>query len=181
MPDIEEILAALADENDDGQSEEQAVPPTQTSQMKDLRDWGKQWEKKAKELARLNRELEEFRSKALEKERLVTVSAVFKELELPEKQADLFLKAHEGEVTADAIRQFVTDYGLKDLSVETGGTTEQKSEGFEPGGGGQSSVPGPKVYSRAEWLALAKTSPDKARQLYESGRVDTSEIDQITP
>ena len=177
MPGIEDILRDLDADETEG-SEEEVTPVDDNVTIKAIRESQKQWEKKAKELARENKALVEFKKEVEDKTRLETVSSVFKELGLPDKQAELFLKTHEGEVTADNIKQFVQDYGLKDLSEETGGTTEDKSGGFTPGGVG-GAAGGVKGVTREEWLKLVKTDVDRAQRLFAEGRVDLSEIEAM--
>lgn len=173
MPSIEEILADLeASETEEpaGQEDETPAGTSESSAIKAIRDSQKSWEKKARELGKelkaAHAQITEFTTT----KRTETAYGVFDQLELPKAQADLFLKNHEGDVTADAIRQFVTDYGLKDLSAETGGTTEEKSEGFQPGGTGSGTAE-PKVYSLDEAKTLAGSDPARLESLISSGRV----------
>lgn len=166
MDKIEEILAALDDSDDDKPDEptSEDTPPKDNSAIKQIRAAVKEWEKRAKAA---EAKVQEYETK----EREATVKGVFKELELPEKQAALFLKTHEGDVTADAIKQFVVDYGLKDeVATETGGTTEEKSQGFQPGGTG-GGIPEPKVYSLDEAKQLVGTDPGRLESLIAAGRV----------
>lgn len=168
MPSIEEILADLEDDDSPKEPEssgEEQQTPSDNSTIRSIRQALKDAEKRAKAAE----------AKVLEFEtekRTNTVKGVFKELELPERQAELFLKTHDGEVTSDAIRQFVTDFGLKDLSGETGGTTEEKSQGFEPGGTG-GSAPEPKFYSLDE---VKQMPADQVEALAKAGRL---KLDQL--
>lgn len=177
MPSLDELLAGLEDAPESADDGEDETPPANESPtIKQIRDAQKSWEKKARELGKeLKATNEKLQAYETEK-RETTVKSVFAELDLPEKQANLFLKTHEGEITPDAIRQFVTDYGLKDLSEETGGTTEDKSQGFQPGGTGGAAAPTGSKIPRAEWLQLVQSDPLRAQKLHSEGRVDMSDV-----
>lgn len=171
MPSIDEILADLDASEDNAEvAGEDADNSTDNSAIKAIRAAEKEAKKQARELGKALKEAQAEIATFRNAERESTVKGVFAELELPEKQAALFLKTHEGDVTADAIKQFVQDYGLKDLSAETGGTTEEKSEGFQPGGTGGAPAD-PKMYSLDEAKTLAATDGARLEQLIASGRV----------
>lgn len=167
----DEILAALAAGEEAPDEETPAGDGSENSAIKQIRESQKMWEKKAKELAKENKTLLDFKVQTEEKARRDTVSAVFTELELPEKQAELFLKTHDGEVTSDAIRQFVVDFGLKDLSEQGDKTTEEKSQGFTPGGTGGGNPPPAEVFDLNKAMELASSDPAKLEKMFSEGRL----------
>src|SRR5438874_2524726 len=121
MPTLDELL----DEESEETTEETAVSETENATIKAIRESQKKWEKAAKDATKLLRESEAkvtaFESAARES----TAKAVFKEIGLSEKQAGLFLRVSEGEVTPESVRQFVQDYELADLSEEGVVSTEE--------------------------------------------------------
>jgi hypothetical protein len=164
MPIEDDILKALLEEAE-GDSETE-TSSTESENLAKVRDWGKGWEKKAKELAKEVAPLREFKANAESEQRVGTAKSVFKELELPDEQVDLFLKVHEGDVTPEAIKKFVVDFRLKDLGE--GAIREEKD--FEPGAGGD--APSSKTYTREEFDALLYTDPARAERLFREGKVD---------
>jgi hypothetical protein len=184
MATVDEILASLEDSSGDasdggdaGTGGDTPEPtPTETATIKAVREWGKSWEKKAKEALKQVADLEAYKTSVVEAERKATVSTVFKELELPEAQAELFLKVNEGEVTADAIKQFVTDYGLKGGEDLSGGTTESKSGGFDAGGPNDARPLGSKMYTADEALQLAQSDPEAYAAARKAGRVQLDKL-----
>ena len=177
MPTIEEILRELeASDVESGEAVEDKhdAGDNENATIRAIRESQKEWEKRAKELAKEVRTLRTQAETAAEESRKATALGVFKELELPEKQAELYLKTVEGDVTADSIRQFVTDFGLKDLSADTGGTTEDKSQGFEPGGTG-GAPPKADLISTVELAQIMATDPARASQLVAEGKVEKAD------
>lgn len=178
MPSVEEILADLeASEEKEAEGEEkEEAPGSENATIKQIRDAQKTWEKKARDLGKALKASEARVAEFEDTQRRTTAEGVFKEIGLSEKQAALYLKNHEGDVTSESIRQFVTDYDLADLSKETGGTTEEKSGGFQPGGTGNTESSTAALMPRKEWLQLVGTDPARAEKLLRDGRVDNTDV-----
>jgi len=178
---VEEILRALEADDEPANGEETETPDApENTTLKAVRDWGKGWEKKAKSFEKKVEDLEKFRTEVVERERKTVVTGVFKELGLPEKQADLFLKTNDGEVTADAVKQFVTDFGLVPGGEEEGQEKVEEKRGFEPGGvSPQGGTPKPVLVTTAELMELLKTDPAQASKLVEEGKVERPSWDDL--
>lgn len=181
MPTVEEILRDLeADDESTGDGADETPDAPDTATIKAVRDWGKGWEKKAKAQEKELEKLRTFQTEVTERERTATVAGVFKELGLPERQAELFLKTNEGEVTADVVRQFVTDFGLVPSGEGKGEEPEEK-KGFEPGGiSPQGTSPKPTLVTPQELLKILKEDPARADQLVAEGKVQTASYDDLT-
>ena len=182
MPTIEELLAQF-EVSDDDDPDEDTTLPADSAPMKQLREWGKGLEKKLREVSKENRELAEFKAQKVTAQRQSEAEGFASSLELPTGVAKLYLERSEGnDISEDGMRQFAADYDLAPgLLKGVGGKTEEKSQGFEPGAGGAAAAPGPKVYSREEWLSIVAKDPDLGRKLFESGKVDMTEIDRLAP
>ena len=178
MSTPEEVLAALlADEgNDDDGDDAGADGARETSAFKALRDSKNQWEKKAKDLARENKALLEFKTSAETTSRAKSLEDAFKELELT---VDPSLYGGD-EVSVESIKQWAVDKKIKNFD-ETGGTTEDKSKGFSPGGAGDGAAPNAKLYTREEWLNVVAKDAAEGKRLFEAGYVDTSDFDKMKP
>lgn len=178
--DAEEILAALqrADDLEEaGAKDKPEADPAdapESNTMKAVREYGDSWKKRARDAEKRLAELEAAVAERTEKERRTTVETVFKGLELPDKQVDLFLKVHEGEVTDESIKQFVQDYGLKDLSGEGVTPSSEKEAGFQPGGG-TGSV-GLKTYEGEEAVKLAFQDPEAFEAARKQGRIHLDKL-----
>lgn len=170
---VEEILAAVQNETEETEEPESQEAGDDNSVIRGLRAKLKEKNSALKTLGIEVAELREFKTEAVTSVRKNTAKEVFKGLELPEETADLFLKVHEGEVTPDAIRQFVVDYKLpaKLEGAENAPTTAQLSEGFTPGGSSDAAAPGASTVSREEFDKLLYTDPSKAEKLWKEGRV----------
>lgn len=174
MDAVDEILAALNKADDESEEEPEVVEDKSGDKAgnKVIREMRAAMKKQADEL----KELREFKTTTVETTRTNTAKEVFKKLELPEEQAALFLKNHEGDVTADAIKQFVVDYKLPAKSEEIEGTrsSESKSEGFEAGGSNDATAQGRQKITRKALDELMYTDPVQAGKLVDAGLVDYS-------
>lgn len=166
------------DDQDEGTPEVESNEATQpdsastvdTNKLKAVRDWGKNWKKQAKLLEKEAEELRAFKSTVETERRTNTAKAVFTELGLSEKVANLYLRIHEGDVDAESIKQFVVDYDLTP-DTEGRGTTDEKTAGFEPGGPGETVAPGKKILDADEARALAASDPEALEKLVSEGKV----------
>ena len=176
MSTPEEILAKLLeDEGSDDDSDDAGVDGVkETSAFKALRDSKNAWEKKAKDLARENKSLLEFKTSAETTSRATSLESAFTALELT---VDPSLYSGD-DVSVESVKQWAVDKKIKSFD-ETGGTTEDKSKGFSPGGAGDGAAPGVKLYTRDEWLNVVAKNPAEGRRLFETGRVDTTGIDRL--
>src|SRR6266496_1882573 len=131
MASVDEILAAINAPDDEADNETEVTDGADdNSTIKTLRSKLKEKQSALKALGVEVTELRDFKTTTVETGRTNTAKEVFKGLELPEETAALFLKVHEGDVTPEAIKQFVVDYKLpaKFEGSDTQQTTEQKSE-----------------------------------------------------
>lgn len=173
MPTIEEILANL-DSVDDGSSDTDEKPAgSQEGDAKGLRAELEKYVKKANSLEKkYNAVAAEF-EKQREEQRTLSTTSTFKELGLTEKQAQLFLKTNDGDVTKEAIEAFVEDYGFKpaenkDAANDSGGT-------FKPGSGVADAGAGTTAgfMSEEEATQLRRTDARAYARAIQEGRVAT--------
>lgn len=183
MPTAEEILASLTASADEEEQEEQEESPGagDNAAIKAVRKSQREWERKAKALAKEVEELSAFKAQVETGAKVTSAEGVLKELGLSEKaaakQSELFLKVHEGEVTPESVKQFALDYGLVD--EEADGNTEQvvapPRKGFEPGGAGGTPVSGAKeLMDRDTWESLYFRDKDAAMRVVNEGKLDLS-------
>jgi len=170
MPTAKELLDALEeDETEEGESGEEVIIDSANTSIKAIRESQKKWEKQAKDLAKALK-VEQERVLGYEtKERVTALSTAFGEVELPDNLKAFVVKHYTGDATLDAVKQYLVDEGLSDVSG-TAGTTEEKSKGFEPGGVGGAS-PG-HTYSAKEAVDMAFDDPERYARLRASGALD---------
>lgn len=181
MPTAEEILASL-DVDDEGEQEESPEEQgrNENSAIRSARKAAKDWESKAKTLAQEVKDLQAFKAQVESSTKAASAKDVLAELGLNDKQAskqaELFLKVHDGDVTPEAVKQFAVDYGLVD---EGDGSDETPpvvaSRSFEPGGtGGTAGADPPELMTRDNWEALYFRDKDAAMKVAREGKVDLS-------
>lgn len=177
---VEEILAAVQSDNDETPEPEGQEGADDNSVIRSLRAKVKEKNSALKTVTEELARLKEFEQTTIQTARQTTAREVFKGLDLPAENADLFLKVHEGEVTPDAIKQFVVDYKLpaKLEGVEDAPTTAQMSEGFTPGGSSDAAAPGASTITREEFDKMLYTDPSKAEKLWKEGRVSLTRSEQ---
>jgi TolA-binding protein len=119
--------------------------------FQELRKHARQLEKQLKEYQKEVDELRSFRAAAEAQERLAKAQA----LGLKEGQAKYFLKAHDGEVTPEAVQQFLREIGAAPPAEET--TPVAETDATTP----EFTIPS---FSP---VSLGGTPPAKARLTYE--------------
>lgn len=158
--------------------------------FKQLRSYARKQEQRAKEL--------EAQVAVLREE---VTKAVFERVGLSEKHATLFAKVHEGEVTADAVVQFATEYELprkeaapapaegeatpevtepvdgQILELQTGEVHEvPKPQGFAPVAASGQSPAGKIITDVAEAEQLLVSNPTEYIRLREAGRIQLPKL-----
>lgn len=165
---LEEIIAGLKEDE-----EETPDPGTESENFKKVRDYSKKLEKALKRQQDQINELTEYKETATRESRSAALAAGFKDAGLSEAQVALY--PAEAEVSADAIKEFATKYGLT-AGSSTEGTTEKQPQaaGFKPEGqeGGTPS----NVVARSDWLKMVQNDPDAAQRLLNEGKVDLSDV-----
>jgi hypothetical protein len=181
MPTLEEILAEI-DSQEPGQTPPAVPEGSDNSVIKQLRDWGKENEKRAKEFEKTAKKASDALSVYQEKEKLTQISSVFKEVGLPEKNAALFQKLNpEGEVTEETVRAFAEEYALPLTPKEPPATEQEQQQkafaghqpqGWTPQAGSDASSSGQGKMSSQEFNDLYKTNPVAAVQAVREGRAE---------
>jgi len=167
MPDLDELLASMGEDEESLPDTEQQIQ--ETPSIKQIREWGKAQERERK---RLEKELAELRAFKQAQEEAARLNELTRH-GLTEKQAKLWhLVNKDAEVTPEAVAAFRSEY----LGLPTEPTGEQKQPaeppppaGFAPTDAG-AQVPA-KTYTHMEWLQIAAKDPAQARRLVEEGRV----------
>lgn len=125
--------------------------------------------------------------------KLLAAKEAFREAKYSPNMAELFVSSVEGDITVDAVHEFVAKYDLPPMEVElakaasesepVGEENQQNVEaddsdlslmagGTRSGEGGQQAADAQKgTISRADWEELAKSDPVAARQAVDSGKV----------
>ena len=120
-------------------------------------------------------ELRKFKTDTTTEVRTRTATEAFKALKLSEKQADLFLRLNpEGEVTAEAVRAFATEYGFtpQEASSEEGEETKtDEGTAFKPVSTSEGTPAAGKMLNAIEWFELYQTNPGEAMALANRGKV----------
>lgn len=118
--------------------------------------------------------------------RLFEARDAFRSKGLKSEYAELFLGAHDGDITADAVEGFVSKYGFQPESAPTPPADESSNTatnvlgssalsalaraGSAPGSGGQQ-TPGDEAITREDWNELNKKDPAAARAVLAKGGV----------
>ena len=137
-------------------------------------------EEQNKELSQLRRE-----------NRTLTAKELFREKGYSPTHAELFTASVEGDITPEAVDEFVTKFDLTPAEPKTeeapeeGTQTEEEAPAPDPGeglaefsgggsrsGSGGAATPGSKTVTKEQWRELQKTDPAAARMLLEQGRVE---------
>lgn len=173
--DLTALLASLENEETD---EGETTDGGENNAIKQVRDHAKKLEKQLKSAAKELGELREFKQTVVADQTKATVQKAFTDAGLNEKHASLFLKVHDGEVTADAVKNFVTEYGL--VPGEATDETEEPAEKstFAPtqAASDGAAQQGTGTISRPDWLKIVGTDPAKAQKLQAAGKVDMSDV-----
>jgi hypothetical protein len=142
--------------------------------MKQIRDRNKSLAKALKAEKQRADEAEAFRLQVETERNTALARNVFKSANLPEKQAELFLKIHQGEVTEEAAQQFIVD---NELGVIDAVAPTTPKDSFEPGGGSGTPVPpGQGFLSDEEALALRQTDPRQYIAAMNAGRIKRASL-----
>lgn len=172
----DEILRALQNGGDTGEGGEGKVEANESDENSVIRGLRDQIKEKNAQLKTLGEEvgtLREFKTTVESERKTATVTDVFKGLGMDEDkakaQSTLFLKVHEGDVTPEAVKQFLVDYKLVE-SIEGVQTSEQNAQGFTPANTGGSSS-GSQIMSAEDANALKKSNPASYLQAVRDGRV----------
>lgn len=135
-------------------------------------------------LEKQTKEATQAREAAEARARLFEARDAFREKGLNPKHADLFVSNHTGDITADAVGAFATEYGLAPVTQPT--TETATGEGQDPSsdaalaalsragsgaGEGGAAAAGDGPMPREEWEALNARDPNAARALLRQGKV----------
>lgn len=172
MPTIEEILADLNDEGDEPTDDKPAG--SQDGEAKGLRAELEKYVKKANSLEKKYNAVTAAFEEQRAEQRASQTTATFKELGLSEKQAQLFLKTNDGDVTKEAIEAFVEDYGFKPAE-STPTSTGSGDTSFKPGTGVADAAAGSTAgfMSEEEATQLRRTDARAYARAIQEGRVAT--------
>ena len=136
-------------------------------------------EEQNKELSKLRRE-----------NRTLSAKELFREKGYSPSHAELFTASVEGDITPEAVDEFVTKFDLTpavttEEAPEAEAQTEEEAPAPDPGeglaefsgggsrsGSGGAATPGSKTVTKEQWRELQKTDPAAARALLEQGRVE---------
>ena len=174
MSTVDELLAALQAEEEaaeaaaSGDTGEGSNPAAESNVMKQIRDRNKALTKALKEEKARADAAEAYRVEVETAKNTALARNVFKGANLPEKQADLFLKIHQGEVTEEAAKQFIVD---NELGVIEDVAPTQPKDSFEPGGPGVPVPAGRGFLSDEEAATLRSTDAKAYIQAMNDGRI----------
>lgn len=165
-------------------SDEELDSPGDSKNFADLRKaYNREVKARKTESAELE-ELRTFRQAVTTEKREAVIQAAFTEVGLSAQHAKLFKAINPdvdvSTINAETVGGFAKEYGLGVASGEEDvDVPAPKPEGFSPVVSGQA-APLARKMARDEWLNLHTTDPARARQLFEQGKVDTSEIDKLS-
>lgn len=124
------------------------------------------------------------REKAEADVRLFSAKEVFRSAKLPEVQAELFVKTHEGDITPESVKEFATKFGVaptepvqKEATSEgtttpaTGTKLADMSRAGTGAGEGGAATAGDRPMSRQDWNALNQRDPAAALAVLRQGGV----------
>lgn len=165
MPSEFETLLSQLEENDEGGSSEA---------FKQLRDHAKSLEK---DLSAEKKQRSNFEARVTELEQAQkagSIQSLFQTLGIKPELAELFLTAHQGDVTEETAKEWANKYGFlqSQESQETETEKPEPPEGNRPVVGTESTT---KLMPLKEFNALLKTSPARAMQLAQDGLVEGME------
>ena len=139
-------------------------------------------------LSKQVKDAEKASREAQDKARLYEARDVFREAGYNPKHADLFVKSHDGDITAEAVGGFAGEYGLAPATASTSeeSSPEQSETGKDedPGkdlspfnragsgaGEGGAATANDNLMTRDEWEDLNRRDPNAARAALQRGRV----------
>jgi hypothetical protein len=165
MPSLDEMLAAIAAEDEGEETETteaaQAPAPKSNSAIKAVRDHAKKLER---ELAAATKERDELRQR--DEERTAAENArILADAGLSPRQADVFLKFY-GSATPENVAEFRKDV----LGAGSSQEEEQRTE-FRPTGPAGGEGLGEKPLTVEDLKKLKEEDPTKAWELARSGKV----------
>lgn len=135
-------------------------------------------EEQNKELSSLRRE-----------NRTLKASELFRDKGYSPSHAELFTSSHEGDITAEAVEEFVQKFDLAPQSAPETPPSDTQSEEEAPapdpgeglsdfsgggsrGGSGGAATPGTKTMTKEAWKDLQKSDPAAAKLALLQGRVE---------
>jgi hypothetical protein len=172
MPEPVDDLFLDNDQDTDDGDETPVAGSEDSSTIKEIRSALRRSERARKAESAELQELRSFREEYQEKQRASTVADLFKEASLNPAHAKLFLALNpDGEPTLDAVKAFASENAL----VTTDGqTVDAPADGFVPPDTGNPPVQG-KV-TQQELMKIYRENPQRARQLWEKGMVETVDV-----
>jgi hypothetical protein len=162
MPEIEDFLSSLEDDEDQEQQQKPEVDPRKLGYA--LRQEQKQKKQMAKELEELRALAQEFKTK----EAKSALSAAG----LNDFHSDVYMKFYP-EVSEENISAYKARAGLETAQVEEAEAVPERTEsaGFAPTSVPASATLGSKIYTQDEFEQLLATDPARAMQIHKAGRV----------
>lgn len=183
MSELEDLFG-----NDEIVTETETETPPDSTSMKKLRDWANARDKVAKQaekLAKENEELKAFRVEVETTKKAADAGTIFRELQLPEQMAGLFVKEAD-EVSAAKVAEWATGYGLTPVTPDPTQPTEEEQKGagtgFQPVTEPTGTFVDGKTYSLDDVKELLKRGQsDKVKELHEKGLVHLDKLEDHYP